>query len=150
MRNCPIDIEPEQVVRWLIAEQRTAPSKSKVVARRHAETLGLPIATRLRLGDEERADLSETATVVTLRIAPADPGDGWLLSVVVEDEIGSATSDDDEGSEEEQDVDVEGFYVEFLRPGRGDANLFAQSEGPAGKARLITDIESDRHASVSV
>jgi hypothetical protein len=152
MQDYPIDIEPEQVVRWIIAEHQVAPSKFKVVARRHLETRELPARKELRLGDEERADVSETATVVTLQIAPAHPNDGWLLTVVVEDEIGSPGSDEDETTEEEQDVDVDAFYEEFMLPGRGNANVFAEAEGPAGKARLtrlINDIERDRHGSDS-
>jgi len=150
MQTYPIDIEPEQIVRWIIAERRAAPSKFRIVARRNLEPRELPAGKELRLGEEERADLSETATVATLQIAPDHPSDGWLLTVVVENEIGSPASDEGETTEEEQDIDVDVFYEEFIRPGRGNANVFAEAEGPAGKARLsrlINNIERDRHAS---
>ncbi len=74
MQDYPIDFKPEQVVRWLVAEQRTAPSKFKVVATRHAEPRELPTANQLPLGDEGCADLSETVMIATLQIALAVPG----------------------------------------------------------------------------
>jgi hypothetical protein len=43
----------------------------------------------VHLGDQEREDLTEIATIGTLEIAPVEPGKGWLLTVLVEDESGA-------------------------------------------------------------
>ena len=150
MQSYPVDIEPNQVVQWIMAERRAAPSKFRIIARRALETRELPERKELRLGDEERENLSETATVATLQIAPAHPSDGWLLTDVVEDEIGPSASEEAEMTEEEQEIDVDVFYNEFIHPGRGNVSVFAEVAEPAGKARLarlINSIEKDRHAS---
>jgi hypothetical protein len=148
MQIHPIDIEPEQIVRWILAEREASPSKFKIVARRTPEVRELPTRKEMRLGDEEHDNLSETATVATLQIAPAHPRDGWLLTVVVEDEIGARIPDEIAMAEEEQEIDVSAFYDEFIRPGRGNANAIAEVEGAKAKARLtrlLENVETNRH-----
>ncbi|RNJ48107.1 hypothetical protein [Methylocystis hirsuta] len=150
MQSYPINIEPQQIVQWIMAERRAAPSKFRIIVRRALETRELPERKEVRLGDDERENLSETVTVATRQIAPAHPSDGWLLTVVVEDEIGPSASEEAEMTEEEQEIDVDVFYNEFIHPGRGNASVFAEVAKPAGKARLarlINSIEKDRHAS---
>ena len=88
MEPFPVDIDPKQIVHWVIAEHRVSPSSLKIVARRTAEVRQIPARADFHLGDEEREDLSEVATVATLEITPAHPSDGWLMTIAVEDEIG--------------------------------------------------------------
>jgi hypothetical protein len=148
MQTYLIDIDPEQLVRWIIAELEASPSKFKTIARRATEARDLPIRKELRLGDEERDDLNETATVATLEIAPAHPADGWLLTVKVEDEIGPRMIDETSVSEDEREIGAGAFYHEFIRPGRGNTNATAEVEDEAAKARLtriLEDIETNRH-----
>jgi hypothetical protein len=150
MESYSLDIEPRQIVRWIMAERRAAPSKYRITVSRAVETEALPERKELRLGDEERETLTETATVATLQIAPAHRSDGWLLTVVVEDEVGPSAFEESERIEDEQEIDLDVFNEEFIRPGRGSASVYAQAEGPAGKARitrLIDNIERDHHAS---
>ena len=150
MQTYPIDIEPEQIVRLVIAELGASPSKFKMIARRSTEARELPTRKEFRLGDEELDNLSETTTVATLQVAPAHPSDGWLLTVVVEDEAGPRMPDEAETTEEEREIAVDVFYDEFLRLGRGSANAFAEVESPAAKARLtrlLENVETNRHVS---
>ena len=84
MEPFPVDIDPKQIVRWIIAEHRMTPSSLKIVARRTAEERQIPTRAEFHLGDEEREDLSEIATVATLEIAPAHPSDGWQMTITVE------------------------------------------------------------------
>ena len=70
MQTYPLDIDAVQVVRWIMAESEAAPSHFKVLARRAFEVQDLPARRELRLGDEEREDLTEVETVATLEIAP--------------------------------------------------------------------------------
>jgi hypothetical protein len=146
MYTYPVDIDPEQIVRWVMAEHQTAPSTLKTVARRTTEVRELPVRRELHLGDQEREDLSEVATIATLEIAPVPASDGWLLSVVVEDEIGARVPDTD--VEPEQQIDLGSFYSQFMRPGRGTASVVAEVENPAAEARmtrLLDLIEKNRH-----
>jgi hypothetical protein len=88
MRTYPIDIDPAQVVRWIMVEQQAAPSRFRVLARRASEVRDIPVRKELHLGDQEREDLSEIDTIATLEIAPAHASEGWSLTVEVEDEAG--------------------------------------------------------------
>jgi hypothetical protein len=147
METYPLDIDPGQVVRWIREECDAAPASFRVTGRISREVREIPIRRETRLGDEEREDLSEVATVATLEIAPVHAHDGWLLSVVVEDEAGPRANGT--ASAGEQQIDVGAFYKEFIRPGRGTANVIAEVEGEEGRAhitRLLDAIESNRHA----
>ena len=96
----------------------------------------------------EREDLTEIATIATLEIAPVHAEDGWLLSVVVEDEVGPRLSNGSAGGEAEQQIDLGTFYEEFIRPGRGNATVTAEIADPAAKehlARVLQAIETNRH-----
>jgi hypothetical protein len=148
MRTYPLDIDPGQVVRWIMAEYRAAPSRFRIVARRASEVRDIPARRELHLGDEEREDLSEVDTIATLEIAPAHDSEGWLLTVEVEDEAGPRLPESGLPVEGEQPIDLRRFYDDFIRPGRGIANVVAAVEDDAGELRLselISSIESNRH-----
>jgi hypothetical protein len=147
MEVYPVDIDPGQVVRWLKAENAAAPGTFRITATRRREIREIPIRRETHLGDEEREDLREIATIATLEIAPIHASDGWLLSVVVEDEVGPGISDG--AGEGEQRIDLGTFDREFIRPGRGSANVVAEVENSAAKARvsrLLSAIERDRQS----
>lgn len=148
MEPFPVDIDPKQIVRWIIAEHRIEPSSLKIAARRATEERQIPARADLHLGDEEREDLSEVATVATLEITPAHPSDGWQMTIVVEDEIGPRGPGRGTMVEDEQQIDLETFYSQFIRPERGTATVVAQASDAAAEARiagLLASIESDRH-----
>lgn len=92
MQSYPVNTDPEQIVRWVIAECEVAPSTLKTLARRTSEVREIPVRREFHLGDEEREELSEVATVATLEIAPTHAADGWVLTVAVEDEVGPRSS----------------------------------------------------------
>ena len=150
MQSYPIDVEPEQLVRWIIAEREAAAPRFEVVASCIRETRDIPMKKELRLGDEAREDVSEIVTVATLRIRPAQASDGWSLSLVVEDDLGPPVSEEDmEAEGEEEEIDVETFCSEFVATGRGSANVVAEVADPAAKERLsllLADVVRDRHA----
>ena len=149
MRTYPLDIDPAQVVRWARAEHEAAPSSLTVSARRANEVREIPARRELHLGDEERENLSEIATIATLEIAPAHASDGWRLTVVVEDEAGPRIPEAGTAMEAEQKIDLGTFYREFIRPDRGSATVIAEVEGSEGESRLtrlIEVIERNRHS----
>ena len=148
MEPFPVDIDPKQIVHWVLAEHRVSPSSLKTLARRTTEVRQIPARADLHLGDEEREDLSEVATTATLEIAPAHASDGWLLIVVVENEAGPHISGKGAAVEQEQEIDLGAFYRELIRPGSGTANVTAEVEDPEAKARvthLLDLIERDYH-----
>ena len=148
MERFPVDIDAEQIVRWVMAEQAAAPSSFKTNARRLTEVREIPAQRKYHLGDEEREDLSEVATLATLEIAPAHASEGWQLTVTVEDEIGPRISDEAAATEAERQIDIGSFYNTFIRPGRGTANVVAEVDRPSARAavtRLLNAIERNRH-----
>jgi len=152
MEDFPIDVEPEQLVRWIIAERTGAASRLEIVASCSRETGELPLRKEFRLGDEAREDVSEVVTLATLNIKPLEPSDGWSLTVVVEDDLGSCVSEEDPEAEEgeEQEIDLDTFYDEFLASGRGSVNVVAKVKDATAKQRLsslLGEIVRDRHSS---
>jgi len=142
METYPVDLDPEQIVRWLMVEQQAAPSTFRITARRTTEVRDVPARRELHLGDEEREDLSEIATIATLEIAPIHASDGWLLTVAVEDEAGPPVA------EGEEKIDLATFYSKFIRPERGISNVVAEVENAQAKARmtrLLHAIDRNRH-----
>lgn len=150
MRRYPVDIDPEQIVRWVMAERGATPLSFNAVSKRSTETRDIPMRQEYHLGDEEREELSEIATVASLEIAPVHASDGWRLTVVVEDEGGPRVPEEDAADEGEEEIDLETFYAEFIRPGRGSANVVAEVEDSSAERRLadlISAIEKNRHGS---
>jgi hypothetical protein len=151
METFPVDIDPGQVVRWVKAECEAAPSTLRVTAKR-TQAMERLARDEGHLGEEEREDLTEVETTATLEIAPAHAGEGWLLSVVVEDELGPRMSEEGAGPDGEQSIDLGTFDKEFIRSGRGIANVVAQVQDAKAKAhltRLIAAIETNRHPKIS-
>lgn len=149
MRSYPVDIDPEQIVRWLRSESPAALSQLRITATRISEHKEIAPREATHLGDDELEDISEVATVATLEITPAHAGEGWLLTVVVEDEAGPRLPDKGMLIEGEQKMDLNQFYREFIRSDRGAASVVAQVEGAEAEARLarlLDAIEADRHS----
>jgi hypothetical protein len=149
MTSYPLDVEPKQVVRWLIDEQRLAPSRFRISARRSVQMRDIPVRPEFHLGDEEREDLSEVDTVATLEISPAHADEGWTLTVVVEDEAGPRLPDKGDLVEEDEAIDLQTFYNEFIRPGRGIANVTAEVADEEAERRveqLVSNIERNLHS----
>ena len=150
MEPFPVDTDPKQIVHWLIAEHRVSPSSLKTAARRTTELRQIPARADLHLGDEEREDLSEIATIATLEITSAHPSDGWRMTVTVEDEIGPRGPGRGSMVEDEQEIDLETFNSLFIRPERGTATVVAQADDAVAEARLyslLASIETNRHGS---
>jgi len=116
-----------------VAEHKTTPSLFRFDARRGVEVRDISPRPELHLGDEEREDLREVATVATLEMTPAHASDGWILKVTVEDETGPRVSND---AATEQKIDLGTFYHQFIRPGRGTATVSAEVQDPEAERHL--------------
>ncbi len=148
MSTYPIDLEPEQIVKWLVAEQKATPAPFRIEARRMTEVRNIPSRAEFHLGDEEREDLSEVATVATLEVAPALADEGWLLTITVEDETGPRVPNRGNGVDGEQPIDLGTFYHQFIRNGRGIATAFAEVQDGAAERhlkRLLDAMMLNRH-----
>lgn len=132
----PVDIDPGQIVRWVMAENKTGPHRLSVRARRVLEPHDIPLREEYRLGDQERDELHDVATVATLEITPLHVVEGWRLTITVVDEAGPKLPEKGMTAESEQAIDISTFYREFIEPDRGDAEATAEVEGPDAEAHL--------------
>jgi hypothetical protein len=69
--------------------------------------------------------------------------------VIVEDEVGPRIPEEGAAEEGEEEIDLNTFYDEFIRPGRGSANVIAEADDPSAERRLaalLGTIEKNRHA----
>lgn len=148
METYSVDIDPGQIVRWIIVEHQAAPSTFRITASRASVTREIPMRKELRLGDEEREDLTEVATIATLEIAPYHSENGWRLTIVAEDEAGPRASTTRATIGDEVEIDLDTFYKDFIRPGRGAINVTAEVDGSTAKARMtrmLDKVETNRH-----
>jgi hypothetical protein len=132
-----------------VDEHKGSPSALKISARRAVNVREVPDRAELHLGDEEREDLSEVETIATLEISPARASDGWLIKVVVDDEIGPRLPDRAGSIEGEQQIDLGTFYHQFIKPGRGITTATAEvldAEAERRLAHLLDAISTNRHA----
>lgn len=152
MESYAVDADAEQVVRWLILEQRNVNPVLQVNGRRTAEVWDIPVRIDWWMGDEEREDLGERVTIAILEIAPIHAGDGWSLRVTIEDDPEPGRLDDEPADDgalaEEESIDLATFYEEFILPRRGIARLTADVEGRMAQTRLaslLSAIETNSH-----
>jgi hypothetical protein len=154
MESYPVDLDPAQVVRWVRVEHQRWPSAFRITAMRSQEMRDIPVRQDLHLGDEEREDLNEIAILATLEIAPAHAADGWLLRIVVEDEIGPREigprlTEGETAGVAEHEIDLGAFYREFIRPGRGNATITGEADSPQARHRLTRLLDRIAHVQAS-
>ena len=142
-----VDIDPEQVVRWLLVERQKGGAGLETKAWRVNEKH--PIASRFerRLGDEEIEDISDETTVARLEISPAH-AEGWQIVISAEAEIQPVAPEEDSTEDEEEPIDLDAFYVDFVRSPRTTTTISAQAESAEAQAlleRFIHGIETDVH-----
>ncbi|MDP2333564.1 MAG: hypothetical protein Q8M19_23060 [Reyranella sp.] len=143
-----IDIDPEQIVRWLMVERQRGASRLDIGAWRLNQ--GRPIEPRMEdgFGDEEREDLNDEVTVAQLVITPSHTGEGWRIVVSVEVELEPIVRGEDSAEEEREPIDLDTFYLDFIRSGRGTASVAAEAESTEAEAhldRLVHTIETNIH-----
>jgi hypothetical protein len=143
-----IDIDPEQVVRWLMVERQRGGSGLQINAWRIGEIH--PLAPRVEdgLGDEEREDLSDEATVARLEVAPTHAGEGWRMVISVEAELEPFVPGEDSAEDEQEPIDLDTFYLDFIRPARGVASISAEADSAEAEShldQLIRAIETNAH-----
>lgn len=148
MSSYPVDIDPEQVVRWLIVERQRGTSDLEITVRRSNETQPIQPRAKDRLGDAEREDLHDEATVARLEVSPVHASKGWRLVIEVEGEPQSLEPEEEFEEDGEEPIDLDTFYLQYMRSGHGTARISAETEGPAAEVQLselLQAIGTDAH-----
>jgi hypothetical protein len=136
METYPIDIDAAQIVRWLIDERRRGASHLNVFATRSYAVEALDENERQHLDTEDEGDLDDILAVGTLEVHPAADRNGWVLRVRVEDRLGPRLPEDEGAPEDEEEIDLEAFEAEFIRPQRGTVDVSLDAEDEAARARF--------------
>jgi len=136
MESIAIDLAPEQIVRWLMDENRRDACDLLINATRSYRTGELSDEERGSLDDGEEAGLSESCEVGILEVRPRREPHRWVLRIRVEDDIGPRVPEDESVVEEEEEIDLDAFYEEFIKGNRGTAEATAEVDGAAGKASI--------------
>jgi hypothetical protein len=69
--------------------------------------------------------------------------------VLVEDEVGPRVLEEGTVDEGDEEIELDTFYDEFIRAGRGSANVVAEVENSSSQQRLaalLSTIERNRHS----
>lgn len=109
------------------------------------EAVAVEPHTEDRFGDEEREDLNDEVTVAKLEVTPTHAGESWRLVVSAEAELVPVEDSEEEGPEP---IDLDTFYLDFVRPGQATITISAEAESAAAEARLgqlIHAIETNVH-----
>jgi hypothetical protein len=148
MASIVIDLAPEQIVRWLLDEDRRDAFDLLVNATRSYRAGELSSAERASFDDGETEGLSETCEAGILEVRPRHEPHRWVLRIRVEDDIGPRVPEDEPVSEEEEEIDLDAFYEEFIKANRGTAEVIAEVDSAAAKAnigRLLSAMMKDIH-----
>jgi hypothetical protein len=148
METYPVDIEPEQIAAWLSDEERLQAHDLLVSATRSYQAGELSGGKSRWLSEEDREELSEVLEIGLLEVTPRDRPHRWTLRVRVEDDIGPRLPEDEPLPEGEEDIDLQTFAEEFIRGGRGVADVtvdVVDDSAKAGFDRLFSIFLHDRH-----
>jgi hypothetical protein len=148
MESIAVDLAPEQIVRWLLVEDRRDAFDLLVNAARSYRTGELSSEERGSLDDGEEEGLSESCQVGILEVRPRHEPHRWVLRIRVEDDIGPRVPEDEPVPEEEEEIDLGAFYEEFIKGNRGTAEATAEVDSTADKAsidRLLRTMIRDIH-----
>lgn len=144
-----VDIDAEQVVRWLMVERQNGGTGLDVGAWRFNRRRPVEARAEDRLGDEEREDLNDEVTVAQLVITPTHAGEDWRIVVAAEVELEPIVPGEDSEDEEHEPIDLDTFYLNFIRPSHCTTSVAAEAESAAAKAhldQLLHAIETNIHA----
>lgn len=148
METYPLDIPAEQIVRWLIEEERAGRHDIRITATRSYLREDVPTLEQLTLSEEEREDLTEVTEIGVLEVAPQHGAEGWVLRVRIEDALGERLPEDAPAPDEPEELDLNNFQKEFVLPGRGTAFVAVDAETPDAWASfqwLLREMQTDKH-----
>lgn len=148
METYPVDMEPEQIVAWLSDEQRLQAYDLLVSASRSFQPGEVTGGKSRWLSAEDREEVNEILEIGLLEVMPRQHSGRWTLRVRIEDDIGPRLPEDEPVPEGEEEIDLATFSQEFVKGGRGVAEVSVEVSDAAGKAsfdQIFAAMLRDRH-----
>lgn len=136
MEPYAIDLDPEQVVKWLSDKSHLDAFNIGVRATRSYEAAELRGGKSARLSDTDLDEVNDIVEVGLLEVFPAARPSVWKISLRIEDDLGPRLPEDGSAPAEEEEMDLSSFLEEFVRSGRGISLLSAEVESTAAGRRL--------------
>lgn len=142
-----LDINASQLVHWLKSEKTTSGGKNFEI-RATREYVVEPIPDPEEAGFSAEAELASVTVIGTLEIKSVQAQYPWLLRVRIEDVVGPRAPIDEDDPEEPEEINMDAFDEEFIRPDRGA--VFVSLETKTEQAEedfnlLFADLLRDRH-----
>jgi hypothetical protein len=131
----PIDLEASQIVRWLIDEQRRGTLQFNVAATRSYVVEAFERADLAQMG-EDAADLNDVLAIATLEVRSAGGKNSWVLRIRVEDRVGPRLPEDEDAPDGEEDIDLQTFEADFIKPDPDAAEVTLEAENAHAKANF--------------
>ncbi len=147
METYPVDLEASQIVRWLMEEQSRGTLQLNVTATRSFVVEAFEKADFDQMG-EDAADLNDVLAVGTLEVRPPNGKNGWVLRIRVEDRIGPRLPEDEDAPDGEEEIDLQTFEADFIKPDPDAAEVSLDVENAQGKAsftRLFNHMLRNEH-----
>jgi hypothetical protein len=133
VESYPVDLEASQIVRWLLDEQRRGTLQFDVTATRSYVVEAFEKPDLAQMG-EDAADLNDVLAVATLDVRPANGKSGWVLRIRVEDRIGPRLPEDEDAPDGEEEIDLQTFEADFIKPDPDAAEVSLEAENGHAKA----------------
>lgn len=141
-----IDAAPEQIVRWLKTELHKNRKSFDVRATR--EYVFEESGNLENAGIGEDTDAASVNTVGILEIRPGGEPSKWMLELRAEDPLDSHVPEDHSAPDIPEEIDLEAFEAEFVKPERAAIYVTLHAGTPAAKKAFdyqLRKIVSDTH-----
>jgi hypothetical protein len=136
MHRYPTDLDPRRLTEWLLDEDHLRKFDLNVRTTRSFEAREMGSADTEGLDDSDIEDARDISEIGILEVAPRRTANKWVLRVRVEDNVGPRVPEDESVSEEEEELDLDGFHADFIRDDRGLTEVTAEVENSASGADL--------------
>ncbi len=147
MQEFPVDVAPEQILRWIKAELSDRPHEFHVAAER--EFVAAEDLDRASIGIGPDTDVASVAMVGVVEIRSAKAAEEWVLRVRAEDVVGDHLPEDHSVEDSAEAIDIETFEKLFLNP-PGQSTISAVLLAPSARvvahlSPMFEDIRKNRH-----
>lgn len=147
MPEYPIEIAPEQILKWIKAELAVRPKEFDVRAERDFKTAG--DIDEESVGMDEDMELEAVTSVGLVEVKPAGRSENWILRIRVEDPFGDHVPEGRSVGDTAEEIDLATFEELFLSAGDRasvETVLVADTRKTAARVSgLFQDILTDRH-----
>jgi hypothetical protein len=129
-----VDVPLGDVLRWV--KEDAAKASPRLWVRASKEYGVAQDFKREEAGIGEDEDLEPVVVSGCMEISPRRGRGGWTLLLRFEDSVGLRPAGEDAGYEDDDDLTIEAFEEECIRPERGELEIVVSVESADAKARF--------------